>query len=465
MNKLGFVFVTLIMLLYADLGFSQPAEYINETESPRNRVLIQTIGIRYKKNDLHSASSLSQYRKSIAEKYIFPGYKDTDGCKVFSLYGDTLSASTIVSCLNSFEDEASSTDVVIIHIIGHGKYDASNDEYSLICSDGSELSGDDLRKYITTMSGKGALVVIFLDTCHSGAIFKKGENGSHFGNNGGVALFAAAQRQQDAIDLGQSKFSNTIFEVLKTNKSLTLGKIAKKIGEQYGIDSIAIEKQNDIKTGQNPYVFFFPKNRKLEGYKIQDYPIIRPVVSDGGANNRFYGGIALGANHTITPFADVNIGVGIKRWKIEAGASLAFTKSDDVHLYDNNGFMQNAYNYLGYIIYGRLGYNVAKKDSRWEMVPLAGISGNFIKGSHIKDFNNSIGETAGSLMLPLGFRVAYDLCKNNKRNLLVHGTIGCDIPLYKDNNVKVLEENKFVKNWCSFRPHIEVGLIVKFFNF
>ncbi|MBR5934999.1 MAG: caspase family protein [Bacteroidaceae bacterium] len=475
MNKL--VFATLIMLLYANLGFSQPAEYINKTESPRNRVLIQTIGIRYKENDLHSASSLSQYRKSLAEKYIFPGYPDSS--IVFSLHGDTLSASIIDSHLKNLEYETSSTDVVIIHIIGHGEYDEANDMYYLICSDGSKLSGDDLCKYITTISGKGALVVVFLDTCHSGALFKKGENGSHFGNNGGVALFAASQRKQDATDLGQSKFTNTIFEVLKTNKSLTLGTLAKKIGEKYHNDSI--EKEIDISTGQNPYAFFFPKNRFLDGYKIKDYPIIRAAVSKKtigkdtlqSTNSRFYVGITVGSNHTCTPYANVNLGVDINNsHKIEAGFTHSLLKkSDEVYMYDNNGIIQNALQYKAMSFYARYGFNwlsLCKDKRRSEFITLAGLSGNIVKGDNLSGFNSSIGKTAGSLMGDVCCRWALDLSKDNKRNVLLHMTAGFDFPIKRDGNVcNVLNSEKYIKNWCSFRPYIEAGVIIspKFLNF
>ena len=97
-----------------------------------------------------------------------------------------------------------------------------------------------------------------------------------------------------------------------------------------------------------------------------------------------------------------------------------------------------------------------KEESRWEIVPLVGISGNYIAGKQQDGFNGDIGKDATSLMFTANCRFAYDL--TNKGRLYLQGTIGCDL---FGNKAKVLSEKEYNKNWCKNRPYVEIGLIFK----
>lgn len=473
MNRFCFFIASLLLLLIPYMGFAQTGDPLpTNVEIKRSRIRILTIGIGlYDEglglNNLISAQDLSKYGEndSIAYKYIFPSYTSNEN-EVVPLNG-RISKDKIEDALYKFAQNTNEQDVVIIHILGHGVVD--DGDYCLVCSDGKKIPGRYIRDQIYKMTDKDALVIIFLDTCHAGVLFV-----GHEPNNnrlkGAIAFYPSSKPEQSSVEIErETLFSQKIFDTFshKNKLAFDIGTSPKymSLGGMEKVIKIAFDK----KTDQTPEPMYFAKKGKLDNCNIKYYPIIdEEKIEMGGRASRkipFYVGPSFGINTNGTLYSNVNFGVDINRWKVEVGGSIAINTSDEVLIYNSNGMMTNAFNYRGYNIYGRLGYNVAKKDSRWEVVPLAGISGNFIIGSHIKGLNNSIGETAGSLMLPLNFRVTYDLCKNNKHNFLLHGTVGCDIPLYKDDNVKVLKENEYVKNWCSFRPYLEVGLMIKLYNF
>ena len=467
MNRFFLILIAPIVVLFPNMAYSQKQSHFMK-EQQKNRLLIQTIGINYKSEtglrDISTVSDLLNYEKNnIAKDHIFPGYPDS-GKVLRPLYGIELTIDSILNCLQNLVNEAKGTDVVILHIVGHGKCD-NEGNYYLLCSDGKGLERNDILNHIKKMASNGAIVVIFLDTCNSGALFEANENDDFLEDKGGIAFFASSQRDQLSRETKSStKFTKTILKSFEKRGQLTVGELSKKIYEAF---------ENVDSTQQKPDTLFLPQRRTIEGYRIQDYPIIRPLADTPEPNNKkFYFGIAVGSNHTCTPFADVNLGVDINNsHKIEAGITYSPIKSNEVYIYDNNGILQNALQYKAMSFYARYGFNwlsLCKDKRRSEFITLAGLSGNIVKGYNLSGFNSNIGKTAGSLMGDICCRWALEVYKDNKRNVLLHMTAGFDFPIKRDGNVcNVLNNEKYIKNWRSFRPYIEAGVIIspKFLNF
>lgn len=268
-NKTIFILFVSLVTFFPNMVYSQIQNFMKE--QPRNRLLIQTIGIKYKNNtnlsDLQTVADLSKYIKNgIAKDRLFPCYKNS-GKVLQSLDGINITVDSVLNCLHNLAVEAKSTDVVILHIVGHGKCD-SDGIYYFLCSDGGELEGGKILDYIKKITSSGTLVIIFLDTCNSGALFEENENDSFLSDDkGGIAFFASSQRNQSSRETGQStKFTKTILETFEKGEPLAVGALAKTIYK-------AFEKVDSTK--QKPDTLFLPNRRTLEGYKIQDYPIIR----------------------------------------------------------------------------------------------------------------------------------------------------------------------------------------------
>ena len=324
------------------------------------------------------------------------------------------------------------------------------------------------------MTDKGALVIIFLDTCHAGALFV-GHEPKNNELKGAIAFFPSSKPEQSSFEIERKTlFSYNILETFKHKNGIAfdVGKPTQFISLG-GIEKI-IKYAFDGNNDQTPEPKFFSKDGKIDNYKIKYYPIIEQgkINTVNKQKNRFYGGIAVGSNHTCTPFADVNLGVDINNsYKIEVGFTHSLKKTDEVYMYDNNGIIQNALQYKAMSFYARYGFNwlsLCKDKRRSEFITLVGLSGNIVKGDNLSGFNSSIGKTAGSLMGDVCCRWALDLSKNNKRNVLLHMTAGFDFPIKRDGNVcNVLNSEKYIKNWCSFRPYIEAGVIIspKFLSF
>ncbi|MCK8621050.1 caspase family protein [Prevotella sp. E13-27] len=473
MNRL-YIIVAMasIMLLYPCLGFAQGKSSIpTQALIKRQNIRILTIGCGRNKNgrnDLNSAQDLVAYeRDSIAAKYIWPSYKyhylnvKLNGKVNVEAFKDTL---------YNFARDTKQNDVVIIHILGHGETD-SDGNYYFICYDG-KLEGSYICNQLKKMAGNGALVVIFLDTCEAGALFNNINQYFNYNNGGAIAFYASSKSNQKADEIEQyTRFTKTILSTLKNENSvafsestqfLTLGGLKNVINAAFGTnDDSPPEKR------QTPQSLFLSEKGKIDGYIIEDYPLIKKVT-DGipfpptpKTPRYVYAGASGGLNITPTPYTNINIGLDINhRHKIEFGASLAFTQSDDVFIYDKNGILQNGYNYRGWNIYGRYGCNVMPKESRWEIVPLGGFSENFIYGLH--GFNSDTGKTASCFMFSASCRFARSICKD--KQLLLHGTLGCDFPIKKDGNVDVLKEDKYIKNWCTIGPYVEIGIVAKLFH-
>lgn len=472
MNRFFFILLASLLLMYSESGCAQNGTSMptkTEIKRPRIRILTVGIGLYDNRDPLNSAQDLYRYgqKDSIAYKYIFPSYQSNE--RVVSLNG-RVNSSVFSDSLYQFALRTRDRDVVIIHILGHGEV-SKNGEYRLVCSDDKVITGDVIRNQIFKMADEGALVIIFLDTCHAGALFDGKGAQYHSFERGSIAFFSSSSSSQSSYDIEQKTlFTQTILKTLSNGndvafdagtspKYMTLGGLEKVINTAFHGN-----------TKQTPQTMFFPivdnKAGKLDNYQIKYYPIIKKI--DPGAPKKktpryVYAGAAVGTNITPTPYTNVNIGVDInQRHKIEIGASLAFVQTDDVYIYDKNGILQNGYKYRGWNIYGRYGYNVMPENSKLEIVPLIGLSGNFISGKQLSGYNSDIGKSASSLMGSVNCRFAHSLCKDKK--ILLHGTLGCDIPIKKDGNVDILKENKYIKNWCSIRPYIEIGIIAKLFH-
>lgn len=439
------------------------ADYIKPMNSSNIKIIKQrlrllTIGIGVFDDKFHfeylaSYSNLNKYKK-IAERHLKSDYRECIVDKGLSGY---VGKGDVVDKLKDFTNSVHSSDIVLIPILSHGIVDGN--KYYLICSDTrfgnyqrTALSGEEMLYYFKRMADKGAVIVVFLETCYSGAIVNEFEYAPQ--NDGILAIYSASGASETAKQIMLNTFfTSSIQNTFKsenkdafTNDYLTLGSLYNQVRSSV---------QNQPKEWeQDPQYFSYPDRR--------DYPIISKKETK--SPSFVYAGAAIGTNIKPTPYANVNIGVDIDQGhKIELGASLAFTQSDDVYFYDKNGILQNGYNYRGWNIYGRYGYNIMPEDSKWEIVPLGGFSGNFVYGNQLNGFKSDIGQTASSFMFSASCRFARSLC--NDKKLILHGTLGCDLPIKKDGNVDILKEDKFIKNWCSIRPYIEIGIIAKLFHF
>ena len=107
-------------------------------------------------------------------------------------------------------------DIVIITIISHGEI--KNNNYYLICSDTdfdkleeTSLSGEEIRKYIEVIADKGALVLVFFDTCHATAAFDK----SSYDGNGTILYFASSSRDEESLEIEQdASFTGGLLDIL-----------------------------------------------------------------------------------------------------------------------------------------------------------------------------------------------------------------------------------------------------------
>lgn len=428
----------------------------NKITKKRLRILTIGIGNFDDKNYfeyLASYSNLSKYKK-IAERHLKSDYRECIVDKGLSGY---VGKGDVVAKLKDFTNSVHSSDIILIPILSHGAVDEN--KYYLICSDTkyedyqhTALPCEELLYYFKKMADTGAVVVVFLETCNSGAIVNDFDYTPK--NNGMLTIYSSSRAIETSKQIQlNTYFTSSIQNTLKSenkdafpNGYLTLGSLYNQVWSSV--------KNQPKDWEQKPEFFSYPD--------IRDYPIISKKMMKNPSY--VYAGAAVGTNITPTPYTNVNIGVDInQRHKIEVGASLAFTQSDDVFFYDKNGILQNGYNYRGWNIYGRYGYNFMPEDSKLEIVPLIGVTGNFISGKQLSGYNSNIGKSASSFMGSVNCRFAYSLYKDKK--FLLHGTFGCDLPIKKDGNVDILKEDKYIKNWCSIRPHIEIGIIAKLFHF
>lgn len=477
MNRLCFFIVISLLLLNPYIGFAQTGvPQPTNVDIKRSRIRILTIGIGlYEKSldlkHLNSAHDLSSYDKdSMAYKYIWPSYNSHPD--VISRNG-RMGVKEVEDVLYNFAGDTNGQDVVIIHILGHGDFDEKTGEYYLVCSNGEKIAGEYIRNQIYCMTDKGALVIVFLDTCHAGALFV-GKEPKDDRLKGAIAFYPSSKPEQSSHEIERKTlFSQTIFNTFshKNELAFDIG-TSPKYMSLGGIEKVLKSVFNG-KSDQTSEPMYFAKKGKLDNCNIKYYPIInQEKINIWGSPRRkvpFYLGPSFGTNFK-TPYANLNLGVDINnQHKIEVGFTHSLTKSDEVYIYDNNGIMQNALQYKAMSIYARYGFNwlsLRKNKSRSELVTLAGFSGNLVKGDNTSGFNSNVGESAGSFMGNVCCRWTLDFSKDNKRNVLFNVTAGVDFPIKKDENINnALKDEKYIKNWCTFRPYVEAGFIFNIFKF
>lgn len=151
----------------------------------------------------------------------------------------------ILRQLDEALSSARSGDIVMLYFSGHGIV-ASNpyvaSEYYFIPYDivkenpqASAVSGAEIRQYIDAISRKGALVLVFVDTCHSEAIYPgKSTNG-----DGRVAYFASSEAGGTTVEnaiIGSTPFTNALVELFTNESNLEDLKVG-DIGEILGANA------------------------------------------------------------------------------------------------------------------------------------------------------------------------------------------------------------------------------------
>lgn len=133
----------------------------------------------------------------------------------------------VIYALEELMKETTSDDLVIISILSHGvqKINEHNEnEYYLVCSNTKKdnypetaVSGTQIRRYIESMANKGAVVIVFLDTCHASALFEKSD--PVLKGNGAIAYYGSALSDEKAMTKDNiTYFSSAIVEIFQNRK-------------------------------------------------------------------------------------------------------------------------------------------------------------------------------------------------------------------------------------------------------
>jgi len=191
----------------------------------KSNVRLFTVGIGKFKDrefeDLNAVSIMNRFRE-VSEDYLRLSYKSQSSPTY--LNRQIVTVKEVREALRKLTDETSESDFVIVSILSHGE--EKNGEYYLICSDtdsgnysGTAISGTELRSYFETMANKGAVVIVFLDTCHAAALF---ENRSYSPRSasGGIAYYASSRSDQAAKEINRNcRFTETVLDIfLNRNK-------------------------------------------------------------------------------------------------------------------------------------------------------------------------------------------------------------------------------------------------------
>lgn len=133
------------------------------------------------------------------------------------------SKKAIIEQLKSALSAAKSGDIVMLYFSGHG-ITASNpyvtSEYYFIPYDvvkddpqSSAISGAEIRQYIDGIAQKGAKVLVFVDTCHSEAIYPIGA-----ASDGQIAYFASCEAGGSSVEnavIESTEFTKALIDLLK----------------------------------------------------------------------------------------------------------------------------------------------------------------------------------------------------------------------------------------------------------
>lgn len=175
-----------------------------------------------------------------------------------------------VNCkISELAGKAKSNDIIIIHIIGHGKVENGN--YSLVCSD-RDLPGKDILRNLEYMTKKGALVIFFLNTCYSGALLAD-SNSSLIKGEGAIAFFASSNRNETSPEKDQdAELSKYVIESLKR---IHPGAFAKS-SHLLTLGTLKTFLEKNVVNPQ-PYIRFITKgsSETYNGQNIYAFPIIK----------------------------------------------------------------------------------------------------------------------------------------------------------------------------------------------
>ena len=244
-------------------------------EITKENVHLLTIGIggfedsRFE--NLNSASTLNKFKK-VSENYLRLSYRQHPSATF--LNKKNVNTHEIREAFENLVNISSQSDVIIISILSHGE--VIDGEYYLICSNTDSrnykttaISGAEIRSFLEQMANRGALVLLFLDTCHAAALFEKVSFSPT--SNGSIAFFASSMSYQEAKEIYQKcRFTETILDIfLNENKHafnedgfVTIKSLDAQIKAALG----AITKENQ----QQPYYKEFTNHSNLG-----DYPIIK----------------------------------------------------------------------------------------------------------------------------------------------------------------------------------------------
>lgn len=223
---------------------------------------------------LHSVDTI-KYRKSfdtISKDYLRLSYENHP---VPFLLNNYVEKKTIIETLKSLSDSVDESSVVIISALSHGVIDETSGDYYFICSDTQSndyaktaISGKDLRSYFEKMANKGAIVLVFWDTCYSGALFDNCDFTPK--SNGAIIYFASSQKNQISKQIeNRCKFTETLIDCfLNNNKSIFSHGVA-TIGSFKGFLPEGVKREVDTLT-QKPISKSFSNDPNID-----EIPIIK----------------------------------------------------------------------------------------------------------------------------------------------------------------------------------------------
>lgn len=255
--------------------YSNNSEIINRPQITKESVRLLTIGVGkfedQRFEDLNSYSIMDGYKK--VSKEFFPLSYPKHPSATF-LNGASVKVKEVRNALSYLASISGTDDVVIVPIFSHGEI--VDGEYYLICSDtnsenypGTAISGSELRNYFEKMANNGAIVIVFLDTCHAEALFENSDFSPR--SNGSIVYFASSRSYEEAKEINQqSRFSSAILNIFQNKEKYafneygyaTINSMDAKIREVLG----AVTESNR----QEPIKKAFSNNDN-----IYDYPIIK----------------------------------------------------------------------------------------------------------------------------------------------------------------------------------------------
>lgn len=240
----------------------------------KQTVFLMAIGIKEFKDKtfagLQSVDSMKMLYnyKTISNNYLPLSYKNHP--QPFFMTG-YVKKDAIIKDLRYLSESVDESCVVIISALSHGVIDKSSGEYYFICSDtssdnyaGTAISGKELRFYFEKMANKGAVVLVFWDTCHSGALFDNQKFSPR--SNGSVVYFASSRRNQESQEIyKQCKFTKTVMDVFLNKNEIFFDQLGfATIGSFMKVMPRAIDTQiqnvtfkafsNDTNIGEVPII-------------------------------------------------------------------------------------------------------------------------------------------------------------------------------------------------------------------